>query len=221
MARNLSLLGVGMWSASFLPYSDPWLAPRAKPMWQALQDYRFFGSASTAPTQSPSPSSSPATPSPIPTSTNGRCGLAYGFCPNAECCSEFGYCGVSDVSLCNATSHPALEYNYNLCLALALALQTFCGVFCQSKFGVCRPSNSPAPSCVPTVNATANITCGASASRAPMTGSGVVSSSSSSSSGPSSSELAGVAVGAVVLGIAALLLLYCCLCYKPKKKEEK
>jgi len=32
----------------------------------------------------------------LPTSTNGRCGPDYGYCPDNLCCSKYGYCGDSD-----------------------------------------------------------------------------------------------------------------------------
>jgi len=49
-------------------------------------------------------------------STDGLCGITNGKkCPSGECCSTFGYCGVSD---------------------------EFCSKYCDPKYGECKSSNS-------------------------------------------------------------------------------
>ncbi|ORX46003.1 glycoside hydrolase/deacetylase [Piromyces finnis] len=49
------------------------------------------------------------------TSTNGRCGTEFGSCPEGQCCSQYGYCGVS-------SDH--------------------CTTGCQSSFGQCGAISS-------------------------------------------------------------------------------
>jgi len=51
----------------------------------------------------------------IPISTDGRCGVGRGMCPNSKCCSKYGYCGITD------------EY---------------CGTGCQIGYGKCNSSTT-------------------------------------------------------------------------------
>jgi len=44
-------------------------------------------------------------------SNNGRCGSAFGKCPNNQCCNQFGYCGNDE---------------------------KFCGAGCQANYGICN-----------------------------------------------------------------------------------
>jgi len=44
-------------------------------------------------------------------SAKGRCGTTYGPCPKNQCCSKYGYCGISEA---------------------------YCGVGCQPEFGNCK-----------------------------------------------------------------------------------
>lgn len=98
LAANASLHGVGIWTANYLPYDDPWLSARVGPMWGSLRSYFYTGSMTSVPTQTASVSNSPRTPSPLPTSTNGQCGFVMGRCTAGLCCSAYGFCGSGQVS---------------------------------------------------------------------------------------------------------------------------
>lgn len=197
LAASAGLLGVGIWTANYLPYRDPWLAPRAAAMWAALRSgFALYGSTSPIPTASRTASASQVSQTPLPNSTGLRCGFAWGRCTGGQCCSQYGYCGADSVRRTRRRrcaplpppTHPLLR-------------QTFCGSACDPRFGLCAsPTPTATASCVPGLAGP----CPTAATAA--------SSSSSSSAGPSSTDVAGVAVGAAVLGVALLALLYCACC---------
>ena len=69
----------------------------------------------TTTTNTPTPTTTKTTTTmtstkPLSTSTNGKCGPGYGVCPNNYCCSQYGYCGTSDM---------------------------YCGYGCDKEYGVC------------------------------------------------------------------------------------
>lgn len=86
---------------------------RTNAAYEAGQAWACQGSATATMTAAPSASPSPAAPStPLPVSTDGSCGAQSGHrCPASLCCSQYGWCG---------------------------SVTTYCGVGCQSAYGVCQ-----------------------------------------------------------------------------------
>jgi len=102
-------------------------------------------------------------------STNGRCGINDGKCPNNECCSEYGYCGrsekhcgtgcQSEFGQCGTSSAPSLPTSTNgkcgskdgkcpnneCCSKYGYCgtSDKYCGTGCQSEFGQCGTSSAP------------------------------------------------------------------------------
>jgi len=80
-------------------------------------------------------------------SQNGRCGEGFGKCPNGQCCSKFGYCGVLD-SQCLVAK--GCQSNYGTCYEVKLTVDGSCGSqggrcpigYCCSQYGWCGKTSS-------------------------------------------------------------------------------
>ena len=129
----------------------------------------------------------------------------FGFWLLWHCRCEYHRKGVRS-SFVNGDLETAVKCCVNFFLTDS---QSFCGAFCQSRFGYCNiVVSTPTATCRPNANTPCND---------PSAGGGSTA-SSSSSTGPSGNDIAGVVVGAIILGIASIILVYCCCCYKTSKE---
>ncbi|KAL6593572.1 hypothetical protein U3516DRAFT_567931 [Neocallimastix sp. 'constans'] len=76
----------------------------------------------------------------ITISKDGKCGDGYGICPGSNCCSKWGYCGVSS-EYCDSGCQP----NYGYCTNFEGTCGKGYGICpdskCCSKWGYCGSSS--------------------------------------------------------------------------------
>ncbi|OUM63279.1 carbohydrate-binding module family 18 protein, partial [Piromyces sp. E2] len=79
--------------------------------------------------------------------TIGRCGKGYGKCPSGQCCSQNGFCGITDRH-CLLTQ--GCQSEFGVCFRLKYTVDGSCGPEagrcpagqCCSKYGWCGSSSS-------------------------------------------------------------------------------